>query len=243
MKKSLPVNTPGIVVRTVRRSSPDNLQRLADFGAATVHEAQLQKGDMHPSLRPVNPGYTIAGNAITVLLQPGDNWMLHVAIELCEPGDVIVAAPVTPSSSGYFGDLLATSAASHGVRGLVIEGGVRDISTLHEMDFPVWSSAVSIKGTVKESLGSVNVPIRCGGQIVYPGDAVVCDDDGVCVVAYKLVDETIDSAEKRMLNEKSKRSQFAAGELGLDIYAMRERLAEAGLRYIDNVEDWDDADH
>ncbi|MBX2885090.1 MAG: 4-carboxy-4-hydroxy-2-oxoadipate aldolase/oxaloacetate decarboxylase [Granulosicoccus sp.] len=227
----------GIAVKNIPRSDADIINQLALLGSATAHEAQGRIGNLDTSLRPIYPGSRIAGSAITVLLQPGDNWMLHVAIELCQPGDILVATPTSPNTDGYFGDLLATSAKAHGVRGLIIEGGTRDIADLHEMQFPVWSTAVSIKGTVKNTLGSVNVPVVCGGQSITPGDVVIADDDGICVVPRQNAAATLAAGQKRVENESTKRAQFAASKLGLDIYEMRERLNSAGFRYLDSLEE------
>lgn len=221
-----------VVVRNIRRADPANLERL---GVSTVHEALGRSGLMKPYLRPVWPGAQIAGPAVTVLAQPGDNWMLHVAVEQCQPGDVVVVGCTTDNTDGMFGELLATSFAARGVKGLIIDAGCRDIKALHEMKFPVWSRAISAKGTVKATPGSVNVPIVCAGAAVRPGDLIVADDDGVVVVPRDAAAETARKAETRAQGEEDKRRRFAAGELGLDMYGMRESLEKAGLTYIDEA--------
>ena len=228
---------PGIAVRNIERADSGTIDGLAKLGSATVHEAQGRIGNLDPAIRPVYPGSRIAGSAVTVLMQPGDNWMLHVAIELCQPGDVLIAAIVSPCSDGYFGDLLATSAKAHGVRGLVSEGGCRDVADLQQIGLPVWSRAISIKGTVKNTVGSVNVPIVCGGQQVMPGDVVVADDDGICIVPRTMAASTLQAGLVREQNEVEKRAQLAEGISSLDIYNMRPRLESQGLRYVDQFEE------
>ncbi|QWT18911.1 4-carboxy-4-hydroxy-2-oxoadipate aldolase/oxaloacetate decarboxylase [Bacillus sp. NP157] len=225
----------GVVVRNRPSISAEQADSLSSMGVATVHEAQGRVGLFQPPIRAIQQDVSIAGSAVTVLAQPGDNWMLHVAVEQCKPGDILVVACTTENTDGMFGDLLATSLVSRGVVGLVIDAGVRDSAELRRMGFPVWSRAVHARGTVKATLGSVNVPVVIGGQLVRPGDAIVADDDGVVVVPHASVDSAIAASRKRTLNEESKRERLAAGELGLDIYDMRPRLAEAGLRYVDDL--------
>jgi 4-hydroxy-4-methyl-2-oxoglutarate aldolase len=226
-----------VVVRNIKRTDAALVKRLGALGVATVHEAYGRFGLMKPYLRPVWTGGEAAGTAVTVLAQPGDNWMIHVAVEQCKPGDILVVGCTADNTDGMFGDLLATSLMARGVTGLVIDAGVRDAKSLREMGFPVWSKAISAKGTVKATLGAVNVPVVCAGINVIPGDAVIADDDGVVVVGRKFAGEVLAKSEKRHADEEGKRKQLASGVLGLDMYNMREPLKKAGLVYIDEPEE------